>query len=266
MEWQQLKYFQCIAKTEHIGEASKLLYVTQPAISMAIKKLEAELGVSLFDRDKKNIRLNKYGRAYLKHVEAAMQVAHAVSTHRVMLESDYFTAMDDLLTGDSMESSGSSMIGDTDYNSACYYIYAAIDADALRENLRYGEAPDVLVAKAIPALLQAMAFSNPSGKQNSFAGHVLPSAVLVECKERKIPVSYVNAYVEPARATGTEDLVKNSLTKLVEECNMTTRAFELPVQKRLWFCLEKYAVQAPAQAEICQSFSQLLDAVQETLK
>src|SRR5699024_4252599 len=64
-----------------------------------------------------------------RNVEAAMQVAHAVSTNRVVLESDYFTAMDDMLTGESMESTGSAMIGDTDYNSACYYIYASIDSD-----------------------------------------------------------------------------------------------------------------------------------------
>ena len=134
-----------------------------------------------------------------------------------------------MLTGESMESTGSAMIGDTDYNSACYYIYASIDSDTLQDNLRFGENPDLLVQKAIPALLQTMAWSNPTGKQNSFAGHVLPSAVLVECKEKKVPVSYVNAFVEPAYATQKRDLVAASAEKLVQECDMIARNFGVPV-------------------------------------
>lgn len=70
----------------------------------------------------------------LLNVEAAIQVAHAVSTHAVNLESDYFTAVDDLLTGS--ESTGAGMIGDIDFDSCCYYEYASLDMDKLRENLK----------------------------------------------------------------------------------------------------------------------------------
>lgn len=200
-----------------------------------------------------------------RDVEASMQVAHAISTNRVVMESDYFTAMDDLLTGDSMDTKGSGMIGDVDYNSACYYLYASIDADALQKNLELGDAPEELVEKAIPALIETMAMTNPTGKQNSFAGHVLPSAVLVECKEKKVPVSLVNAFAEPARA-GKQDLVENSIEKLVRECNMMTRNYGLPVEKRVWFCVDKYRVEAPEQSVACGNFRQLLDEVSETLK
>ncbi len=65
------------------------------------------------------------------------------------------------------------MIGDIDYDSACYYLYTSLDTDALRENLKHAEDPDELVRKAIPALLRTIALTNPSGKQNSFAGHIL---------------------------------------------------------------------------------------------
>ena len=201
-----------------------------------------------------------------RNVEAAMQVAHAVSTNRIVLESDYFTAMDDMLTGDSMESTGSAMIGDTDYNSACYYIYASIDSDALRENLQFGENPDLLVEKAIPAMLQTMAFSNPTGKQNSFAGHVLPSAVLVECKEKRIPVSYANAFAEPASANQKRDLAAASVEKLAQECDMISRNFGVPVAKRLWFCVDKYAIAAPQQSVVCNTFGALVDEVANTLR
>lgn len=116
-----------------------------------------------------------------RDVEAAMQVAHAISTGKVSVETDYFTAMDDLLRGETEDEKGAAMIGDVDYNASCYYLYASLDTDALRENLRYSEDADELVRKTLPALLRAMAFTNPSGKQNSFAGHVLPSAMMIEC-------------------------------------------------------------------------------------
>ena len=131
-----------------------------------------------------------------RDVEASMQVAHAISTNKLNMESDYFTAMDDLLSGDTMEESGSGMIGETDYNASCYYIYASLDTDILRENLKYTPDSEALIRKAIPALIRTMALTNPSGKQNSFAGNILPSAILVECKEEKVPVSMVNAFAK----------------------------------------------------------------------
>ena len=246
--------------------------VVESYIQSGVKKVKAkEMQEAVKDAAIRPITLDiaLFGRMVtsdaFRNVEAAMQVAHAVSTNRIVLESDYFTAMDDMLTGESMESTGSAMIGDTDYNSACYYIYASIDSDTLKDNLRFGENPDLLVQKAIPALLQTMAWSNPTGKQNSFAGHVLPSAVLVECKEKKVPVSYVNAFVEPAYATQKRDLVAASAEKLVQECDMIARNFGVPVSKRLWFCVDKYAITPPQQAISCNTFGALVEEVANTL-
>ena len=152
----------------------------------------------------------------LRDVEASMQVAHAISTNKLNMESDYFTAMDDLLSGATLEEAGSAMIGDTDYNSACYYSYASLDTDILMENLK--DTPDAaqIVKAAVPALVRTMALTNPSGKQNSFAGNVLPSAILIECKEEKVPVSMVNAFVRPIKpeAANDYDLVKGSIQAL----------------------------------------------------
>ena len=149
-----------------------------------------------------------------RDVEAAMQVAHAISTNKLNMESDYFTAMDDLLSGATMEETGSAMIGDTDYNASCYYLYASLDTDILRDNLKYTEDADQLIRTAIPALIRTMALTNPSGKQNSFAGNVLPSAILIECKEEKVPVSMVNAFVRPIKPEPSNDydLVKGSIS------------------------------------------------------
>ena len=195
-----------------------------------------------------------------------MQVAHGITTHKVALESDYFTAMDDLLSGDTMEESGSGMIGDIDYSAACYYIYASLDTDKLRDNLEYADDPDLLVRKALPALLRAMALTNPSGKQNSFAGHILPSAILVECKNTKIPVSLVNAFADPVRAGKEGGLVEASIKRLAGEADLMDRSFGIPVEKRLWFCVDKYDVQPASAHMVCETFPDLTAAVTQTLE
>lgn len=194
-----------------------------------------------------------------RDVEASMQVAHAISTNKVSVESDYFTAMDDMLSGSSMDELGAAMIGDVDFNSSCYYVYASVDTDALAENLKYADNADEIVRKTIPALLRAMAFTDPSGKQNSFAGHVLPSVVMVECKEKKIPTSMVNAFVEPVGKGG--DLVKCSAEKLASEVDMTARNFGLEVKERLWFCVDKYDVKPKTATKVCATFPELVEAV-----
>lgn len=239
----------------------------------AVKKLKAkDLQAAVKDANVRPVTLDiaLFGRMVtsnaFRDVEASMQVAHAVSTNKVALESDYFTAMDDLLRGDTMEESGSAMIGDTDYNSSCYYIYASIDTDALKENLKYADNAEELIQKAIPALLRAMAMTNPSGKQNSFAGHTLPSAMMVEVKQDKIPVNLVNAFVEPVRPTIRADLVKNSIQRLADETDTVVNDFGLAVDKRLWFCSSKYDVKPKCEAEQCENFQALLEQVTELLK
>ncbi|HPP76586.1 MAG TPA: type I-E CRISPR-associated protein Cas7/Cse4/CasC, partial [Armatimonadota bacterium] len=148
-----------------------------------------------------------------RNVEACAQVAHAISTHRVDHEFDYFTAVDDLqgLSKDD-EDTGADMIGDVEFNSACYYKYFSIDVDGLIANLtgqsayRQGiteeevKAAREVTAETIEALLKASVLTTPTGKQNTFAAHQLPAAVLVEVRPYATPVSYANAFVKPVFA------------------------------------------------------------------
>ena len=106
---------------------------------------------------------------------------------------------------------------------------------------------------------------NPSGKQNSFAGNVLPSAMLVECKEQKIPTSMVNAFVEPVRPNQDGDLVYNSIVRLASEADMLSRNYGLEVTRRLWFCVDKYQVTPECQTECCESLPALIQAVEEEM-
>lgn len=69
MELLQLKYFLMLARTEHVSKTAAALHISQPSLSSTIKKLENEVGVPLFTRQGRNIRLSPYGHAYLTYVE-----------------------------------------------------------------------------------------------------------------------------------------------------------------------------------------------------
>lgn len=69
MELLQLRYFLALSKEEHMSRTAEKLFISQPSLSLTIKKLEDELGVRLFDRTGRSIKLNTYGRAFLSHVE-----------------------------------------------------------------------------------------------------------------------------------------------------------------------------------------------------
>jgi len=182
-----------------------------------------------------------------RDVEASCQVAHALSTHKVDHEFDYFTAVDDLQgLSEQEEDAGADMIGDVEFNSACYYKYFSVDVAGLVNNLtgaspyRRQSVPEadtaaaqILAAQAVEAMLQAIVRVTPTGKQNSFAAHQLPSALLVEVRPYPAPVSYANAFVEPARAGKDDDLVAASLHLFGRHVAALTAGFNLEATARL---------------------------------
>lgn len=74
MELRQIKYFIEVAKREHVTDAANHLHVAQSAVSRQIAKLEEELGVSLFIREGRNVRLTPIGEIFLEHMEQAIHV------------------------------------------------------------------------------------------------------------------------------------------------------------------------------------------------
>jgi len=89
MDFNQLRYFQTVARTGNITHAARELYVTQPNLSKSITKLEKELGVPLFDHRKGRIELNDYGRIFLSSVDIAFaQLNSGAQTIRRLYESN----------------------------------------------------------------------------------------------------------------------------------------------------------------------------------
>lgn len=124
------------------------------------------------------------------NVDAACQVAHAISIHPVETEFDYFTAVDD--QKDESEETGAGMIGTVEFNSSTLYRYANLDADLLRENL----GDDATTARAATAFVRSFITSMPSGKMNTFANRTLPETVLVTVRDTQA-INLVGAYEKP---------------------------------------------------------------------
>lgn len=142
------------------------------------------------------------------NVDAACQVAHALSTNKIhAMEMDYFTAVDDLKPDDT---AGADMIGTVGFNSACFYRYANLDVGQLTTNLQ-GDA--ALAETAAAAFLKAFVHAVPTGKQNTFAAHNPPSLVFVTVRSGG-PVSLANAFVRPVTPRGEESLVGRSIAEL----------------------------------------------------
>ncbi|WP_152654535.1 LysR family transcriptional regulator [Oceanobacillus sp. CFH 90083] len=74
MELLQLKYFLTVARLEHMTRAAEELHIAQPALSRTIQRLEEDLGVPLFDRKPRQIRLNPYGKAFEAKAKAAIHL------------------------------------------------------------------------------------------------------------------------------------------------------------------------------------------------
>ncbi len=128
------------------------------------------------------------------NLEAACQVAHAISTHQVNMEMDFFTAVDDLLTDEEL---GAGMMGITGFNSATFYRYAVIDWEQLVVNLG-GDMK--LAKKTIAGFSLAQAKAVPTGKQNSFAAQTPPAFILAVIRQDGQAWSLANAFETQIRA------------------------------------------------------------------
>lgn len=125
------------------------------------------------------------------NTEAAAQVAHAVTVHKVAVEDDFFTAVDDLNSGE--EDLGAGHMGETEFGAGLFYLYICVDRDLLLRNLG-GDAE--LMSKTLSALVEAVTTVSPTGHQNSFASRARASYVLAEVGDQQ-PRSLSVAFLEP---------------------------------------------------------------------
>lgn len=208
-----------------------------------IKAVQVSADIALFGR----MLAEQPGR----NTDGACQVAHPISTHKVDMEMDFYTAVDDL---NPKEETGAGMMGVVGFNSACYYRYALVDRDQLARNLARKtdrangtwtqELTDDDYKKAdkvIEAFLEAMVYAIPTGKQNSFAAQNLPSFGLFVRRQGGVPISLANAFAKPVRPTQhDDDLVGLSVAALTKHWDSLEEVYgEQGVTHKALFHLEQ---------------------------
>lgn len=154
-----------------------------------------------------------------KNQDAACQVAHAISTHTVDREFDFYTAVDDLKPEDT---AGADMMGTVEFNSACFYRYAVVDWEKLVDNLQ-GDVE--LARKGLRAFLEGFVVAEPSGKQNTFAAHNPPEFVAISVRRNSAPRSLANAFESAVWVGKGESLTRKSAEALVKKATVLQQAY-----------------------------------------
>lgn len=158
-------------------------------------------------------------------VDAAAQVAHAISVHAVENEFDYFTAVDDNASGDH---AGAGMIGTVEFNSSTLYRYATVNVAKLEEHL--GDA--AATTRAVESFVRAFVQSLPTGKQNTFANRTLPHAVVAVLRTDQ-PINLVGAFENGINATASQSRLELTAEAFVRHANEIELAYSAPA-KATW--------------------------------
>lgn len=187
-----------------------------------------------------------------RNVDAASQVAHAISTNRVSMEFDFYTAVDDLRPEDT---EGAGMLGTVEFNSACFYRYTNVDIDQLTENLS-GDAD--LSQATLEAYLRALKDAVPTGKQNSMAAQNPPSFIMAVVRDAGL-WSLANAFVDPVYADGRGDLIASSQQKLDQYWGRLTSVYgDNDITSVAWVALDPQNIDALAPHQV-DTFQQLVE-------
>lgn len=143
-----------------------------------------------------------FGRFYADDkaltIDAACQVAHALGTGVMTEGFDYYTGRDELgalIRDDGSDTgAGAAMVGVKEFTSGPMYRYATVDVDALHDGLGGDTA---LTADAVAEFIDSFIRTIPSGSQNSYAAHSMPTTVLVEIADNGAGVSFAAAFETP---------------------------------------------------------------------
>lgn len=173
--------------------------ITDPAADDLLQKTDTAADIAMFGRMLADSP--KFNR------EAAVQVAHAMTTHRAIAEDDYYTAVDDLKSRDEPDDAGAGFVGVQEFGSGVFYLYICVDRGLLLRNL--DNTPSIRDA-SLAALVEAAATVAPRGKRTSFASYARAIYALAE-KGAAQPRSLAAAFLKPVSGN---DQDRNSIAKL----------------------------------------------------
>lgn len=204
----------------HIEQLAHFSPEEQAAIDSLVSKIvdagsaPSDSDLELLGKPKRAVDIAMFGRMLASkpafNMEAAVQVAHAITIHKVAVEDDYFTAVDDLNNGE--EDSGSAHIGEAGFGAGVFYLYLCINRELLKENLGNDEE---LTKQSLAALLNAVTKVSPTGKQNSFASRAYAAYALAEKGDQQ-PRSLAQAFLKPVTGVDMLDRAVKELDRRVE--------------------------------------------------
>lgn len=252
-EIEESGYLVFLSRNQIANLAAAIVAAAQSGEKLDKKAVKAILN------DRHSIDVALFGRMIADdaslNVDAACQVAHAISVHPVETEFDYFTAVDD--EKDDQAETGAGMIGTVEFNSATLYRYANLDVDLLRDNL----GDDAATARAASAFVRSFIRSMPSGKMNTFANRTLPDAVLVTLRDSQA-INLVGAFEQPiTEANGRIERACEELKNQLEAVNNTYN--EAPLH--IWTVRLGGRTKALADTGVQVDLQGLLDGVEATV-
>ena len=184
--------------------------IPKPGAEDLLQKVDAAADIAMFGRMlADNPEFNR---------EAAVQVAHAVTTHRAIAEDDYYTAVDDLKSREEPEDAGAGFIGVQEFGAGVFYLYLCIDRGLLLRNLG-GDRP--VRDASLAAVVEAAATVAPRGKQASFASRARALYALAE-KGSAQPRSLAAAFLKPVAGS---DQGRQSIKALEDFRNRLEQAY-----------------------------------------
>jgi CRISPR system Cascade subunit CasC len=190
------------------------------------------------------------------NIDAAAQVAHAISTHAVEAEFDFYTAVDDLKPEDT---AGADMMGTIEFNSACYYRYMDVDVDQLNRNL---QEDSELVRATVTAFLLSAINSIPTGKQNSMAAHNPPSLILAVVGDGPAR-SLANAFAKPVYGRRGDGLISASAEELLRARTSLGTVYGTDLERGAWLCKTSDVAAESTDATQVASADQLVQSAVE---
>ena len=199
------------------GQLDKLAHYVLSHDELDTKEIKETL------MEKSSLDLALFGRMVADdpelNVDAASQVAHAISTHAIVPEYDFYTAIDD----DKEDSqAGSAMMGTLAYNSSTLYRYANVNINELMHNLGSTE----LTIEGVKLFVKEFMLTMPTGKENTFANKTLPQYVMITLRE-DTPVNLVSAFEESVKSN--HGYVEESIERLEKEYSDTLKLVEQPI-------------------------------------
>lgn len=209
--------FLCPREIEYIvlkfRELGLDILLEKKELSKPAKKVLESLKDKIFDA----VDIALFGRMIANcpslQVEGAAMFNHAISTHEIKKEVDFYTALDDSPQPDT---TGAGMMGTLECNSAVYYRYTGVNLDLLFDNLSNKVVDEKIKKGILKDFITANLLAVPKARQNSMNANVPPHFVLGIVREQGQPLQLVNAFESPITPHGNSSILNGSVKKLCE--------------------------------------------------